>query len=102
MKVVHNVYFTLKDDSDQAVQALLDSCEKYLTGHPGVEYYAAGRLADDLQRPVNVRDFQVGLHVVFGSREAHDTYQTSDRHVQFIETNKETWAQVRVFDTYIQ
>ncbi len=102
MKLVHNVYFALKDDSEQSVQRLLDSCAKYLTDHPGVEFYAAGTLVDDLNRPVNVRDFQVSVHVVFESREAHDTYQVSPRHVEFIETNRESWASVRVFDTYIQ
>jgi len=101
MKLVHNVYFTLKDDSQQSVQALLDSCEKHLTGHAGVEFYSAGRPVEDLTRPVNVRDFQVAVHVIFESREAHDAYQVSERHVQFIETNRDSWAQVRVFDTYV-
>jgi len=102
MKLVHNVYFTLKDDSDAAAQTLIEACRKYLTNHPGVEYFGVGRLVDDLARPVNVRDFQVGLHVVFESREAHDTYQVSDRHVQFIEENRGGWDQVRVFDTNVQ
>jgi hypothetical protein len=39
-----------------------------------------------------------GLHVVFASRAAHDTYQTHPRHLQFIAENKEGWTNVRVFD----
>ena len=61
-------------------------------------YFGCGTLAD-LDRPVNDRDFDVGLHVVFTDRAAHDRYQTAERHVRFIEENKDTWRQVRVFDT---
>jgi len=97
--LAHNVYFTLKDDSTEAIQRLLDACRKYLKGHDGVTFYAAGTLTPDLARPVNVRDFHVALHVIFDTRQAHDTYQVSERHLQFIEENKESWEQVRVFDS---
>lgn len=99
--LVHNVYFTLKDRQPKNVDHLLAECQKYLTGHPGVAYFGVGKLVPDLDRPVNVRDFDVGLHVVFADRAAHDRYQVDERHVKFIEANKETWAQVRVFDTNV-
>ena len=60
---------------------------------------SAGRLAEGLDRPVNDRDFHVGLHVIFDSRASHDVYQTAETHLQFIAENKESWKQVRVFDT---
>ena len=97
--LVHSVFFTLTDGSDAAVERLLADCREYLTGHPGVESFAAGRPVEDLDRPVNARDFHVGLHLVFRSRQAHDDYQVSQRHLEFIARNKETWSQVRVFDT---
>jgi hypothetical protein len=53
----------------------------------------------DLDRPVNDRMFDVGLHVIFADRAAHDAYQVHERHIKFIEANKPTWRQVRVFDT---
>ena len=96
--LVHNVFFALKDPTPAAIQHLLAECRKYLTDHPGVAYFGCGTLAD-LARPVNDRDFHVGLHMVFADRAAHDTYQVHDRHVRFIDTNKDTWRQVRVFDT---
>lgn len=96
--LVHNVYFQLKDRSPAATQHLLAECRKYLTDHPGVEYFGVGTLAD-LARPVNDRNFDVGLHVIFKDRAAHDVYQTSKRHVDFIEGNRDTWQQVRVFDS---
>jgi hypothetical protein len=97
--LVHNVFFTLKDRAPAARQRLLDACRKYLTGHPGTVLFAAGTLAEALNRPVNVRDFDVGLHIVFQNQAAHDAYQVHERHEQFIRENRDNWAQVRVFDS---
>ena|SRR5437667_7341154 len=99
MLLTHNVFFALKDKSDAAKQRLLDACRKYLTNHAGTVFFACGTLAEALNRPVNVRDFDVGLHIVFASQAAHDTYQVAERHEQFIHENKDNWASVRVFDT---
>jgi stress responsive alpha/beta barrel protein len=101
MMLGHMVYFTLKDRSDQAVEKLVAACKKYLTGHPGTVFFAAGTLVPDLNRPVNQTDFDVALQVVFDSREAHDAYQKHPRHLQFIEENKPNWDRVRVFDADI-
>jgi hypothetical protein len=98
--LVHNVFFTLKDGSPEAIQKLTDACHKYLTGHPGEVFFAAGGLVPELARPVNDRAFHVALCVAFEDKAAHDVYQTAERHLQFISENKETWAQVRVFDSY--
>jgi hypothetical protein len=97
-KLAHMVYFTLKDRSAAGVQRQIDACEKYLTDHDGVEFFGVGTLVPDLSREVNDKQFDVGLHVVFRSRAAHDAYQTHPRHVQFIEENKVHWERVRVFD----
>lgn len=98
--LVHNVYFTLKDGTPENTQKLVDACFKYLKNHPGVVFFAAGPLVQELDRPVNVRDFHVGLHVIFKSKKDHDTYQTAPDHLKFIDENKPTWDKVRVFDTY--
>jgi hypothetical protein len=98
----HMVYFTLKDSSPAAVDRLVRSCHELLTGHPGTSFFAAGTLASAYQRSVNVRDFHVALQVVFESHEAHDQYQASARHQQFIEQNNDNWAQVRVFDADVE
>jgi hypothetical protein len=94
----HMVYFTLKDKSPAAIEKMVEACKKYLTGHPGTVFFAAGTLVPDLTRPVNQLDFDVALQVVFDSREAHDAYQVHPRHLQFIEENKPNWERVRVFD----
>ena len=99
--VVHNVYFTLHKNSPAARQNLIAACRKYLADHPGVVYFSAGVLCDALARPVNDREFDVGLHVVFRTMADHDAYQQHPRHLQFIEENKATWKKVRVFDSEV-
>ena len=97
--VVHNVCFSLKDRSKESVDKLVADCKKYLSTRPGVTYFACGVVSEGLERPVNDRDWDVGLHVVFKDRPAHDKYQEDPEHLKFIAENKDTWARVRVFDT---
>ena len=96
--LTHNVFFALKDNSAEATAAMIGACRKYLTDHPGTMFFAVGK-ASDLDREVNDRDFDVALHVIFESREAHDAYQKSPRHLEFIAENKDGWKKVRVFDS---
>lgn len=100
-QIAHNVYFTLKDQSDAAKEALIAECHKYLSGHPGCIFYAAGVLTAELDRPVNDRAFDVALHTIFDSIESQNAYQVAPRHLEFIANNKPGWAQVRVFDSTV-
>jgi hypothetical protein len=100
--LAHNVFFSLKVDSDTAKQALVAGCKKYLSQHPGTAFFAAGVLADDMQREVNDRDFDVALHVVFETVAAHDEYQQAEGHKKFIEEFKDNWEKVRVFDSLVE
>jgi hypothetical protein len=98
-ELAHMVYFTLHDASQEKIDALIQACHKYLAGQDGITYFSVGGLNPDLARPVNDRDYQVGLHVVFKDRKAHDDYQVAPIHQVFIEEQKYNWKQVRVFDT---
>lgn len=98
--LVHNVYFSLKDPTPANIAALNAACHKYLEGHDGLVYFGAGPLVEELNRPVNQRDFHIALCTVFKDKASHDQYQTHPRHLQFIAENKETWASVRVFDSW--
>jgi hypothetical protein len=100
--LVHSVYFSLKDHSPAARHRLVQACKKYLSGHPGELYFGAGTRIRDLERPVNDRDFDVALYIVFKDRASHDQYQESKRHLQFIAENKDSWSKVRVFDSLVQ
>ena len=102
MQLAHMVFFTLKDHSPTKIDELIAACHKYLTNHPGVDYFSVATLNKDLSREVNDKDFHVALHVVFNSRDAHDVYQVAARHAQFIEEQKYNWATVRVFDSDVR
>lgn len=97
--LIHAVFFTLKDASDEARRALIESAETHLTGHPGTAFFAVGTRVPDLARPVNDAEFDVALTVVFESRADHDAYQVAERHETFIASQKANWAAVRVFDS---
>lgn len=98
--LVHNVFFQLNDPTPENSRKLVEACHKYLDNHPGVTYFAAGGLVQELDRPVNQRDFDVALCVAFATKEDHDVYQTAPRHLEFIAENKPSWKAVRVFDSW--
>jgi len=100
--LIHDVYFTLNDDSQIARSKLVEDCYKYLSNHPGIVFFAAGELVESHQREVNVRDWQVSLHIVFENKDFHDQYQQAPDHHKFIEENQDNWKSVRVFDTFVK
>ncbi len=98
----HNVYFTLHDASDAAVASFLADCKTYLAVLPGIHSFVCGVLESELNRPVNVRDFDVSLHVLFETRAAHDAYQVSALHDEFVARQSPNWKSARVFDTAVR
>ena len=99
--LAHNVYFVLNEKTEAAKAKLIAACKQHLTNHPGTVFFGVGTVSD-LDRPVNDRDWDVGLHLVFENMAAHDRYQTSSRHDKFVAENKTTWSKVRVFDADIE
>ena len=100
--LIHDVYFALNDDSEAARSKLVEECYKHLGNHPGIVFFAAGQVVESHQRDVNVRDWQVSLHIVFKNKDYHDQYQSAPNHHKFIEQNKDNWKSVRVFDSFIK
>ena len=99
---LHNVYFSLKHPSNESIQQLIDECTTYLSSQDGIVSFHCGHLETGLDREVNDRDWDVSLHILFESREAHDAYQTEAQHQVFVDRNAESWARVRVFDTVVK
>lgn len=97
--MAHMVFFTLADPSDASSDTLIAACHKHLADHDGVTHFSVGARAKDQARPVNDQSFHVALHVIFDSRESHDTYQTHPRHLAFIKEAKSLWSKVQVFDS---
>ena len=59
------------------------------------------RCGAELDRDVNDRDWDVGLHLVFETKAAHDAYQDDATHNRFIDEMKPNWSKVRVFDSFV-
>jgi len=97
--LAHMVFFTLAEPSEANRNELVAGCHKHLGDHEGVIYFSVGVMAEDLSREVNDKPFHVALHLVFDSREAHDTYQEHPRHLAFIKENKALWSKVKVYDS---
>ena len=100
-KIVHMVYFTLKDESPAGKGKLVEACKKYLTKHPGEISFHVGTRATGFTWSVNDLNFDVSLIIIFENRGAHDRYEEAPRHKQFIEENKANWKKVRVFDSVL-
>lgn len=102
--LAHMVFFGLKDHSKDSRERFIASCEKYLAEHEGAVYFSVGTIAEDedVREPVSVRDFDVALHVVFENKAAKARYLASERHKKFVEENRESFANVRVFDSFLE
>ncbi|RIK75803.1 MAG: stress responsive protein [Planctomycetota bacterium] len=99
--LAHLVFFALKDPSADAREALIAACRKHLPQHEGVVHFSVGVRGEAYQRPVNDRQFDVALVIVFDSEAAHDRYQESAAHKQFIAEQASNWSSVRVFDAIV-
>ncbi|MEL6858979.1 MAG: Dabb family protein [Pseudomonadota bacterium] len=97
--LTHSVFFDLKMDDADSVQALVDGCYEYLAPHDGIVYFSAGARHADYQREVNDLNFDVALTIVFENTAAQDAYQITEPHLEFIEVFNENWESVRVFDS---
>ena len=99
--MVHDVYFTLNDNSTDEVHKLIKDCYKYLNAQEGIVFFAAGPRVEESKREVNIQDWDVALHIVFNNKENHDKYQVADDHQKFIDDNKHNWKIVKVFDSFV-
>jgi hypothetical protein len=101
-QMAHMVFFTLKESNDANRKRLVEACKKYLDGHEGAVYFSVGTRNTEMDRPVNDREFDVALHLVFKNRAAQDRYQEHPRHKEFISQCQDMWSKVRVFDSDIR
>jgi len=100
--LAHIVFFTLADSNDANQAKLVEACKKYLSQHEGLVYFGVGVNAPEYDRPVNDRDYDVALHLVFETARHQDVYQTHPEHLKFVDECKGLWKQVRVFDSTLK
>ncbi len=99
---MHIVFFTLAESNDVNRAKLVAACKKYLSNHEGVVYFGVGVREPQNDRPVNDRDYDAVLHLVFETAKDQDAYQTHPQHLKFVDECKGLWKQVRVFDSTLK
>jgi hypothetical protein len=80
----HVVIFWTEPASAQVAEQLVAGAERYLRPIPGIVSFHVGKMAPS-HRAVVDQTYQVGLNVIFSSKEAQDAYQVHPLHAEFIE-----------------
>lgn len=94
----HNVYFYLKSGLSEAQRsAFLDSLKSLLTIDDMVEGFV-GRPGKTAPRPVVDDRYDFALSTVFKDVAQHDVYQDHPVHQKFVQSCKQYWDAVKVFD----
>jgi len=96
---VHTVIFYLKKDAPRgADKALIDDAFTLLARIPTVKGIRAGLPAEKATPDVAVKDYQVGLLVLFDDYEGLKTYLDHPDHVKFVEKHLKHVDKVLVYD----
>lgn len=96
--LVHTVFFHLRKDIDGADVTEFRMGLESLTKIEHAEAAYVGTPADVPARPVLVRNYDFCLTVVLKDVAAHNAYQQDPIHLEFIESHKEKWKKVKVYD----
>ena len=96
---VHNVIFYLKKDTPPAkLEAMIADCHSVLGKISGVRGVWAGRPAEKATPDFIVKDYQLGLLVLFDNYEGLKTYLDEPTHLKFVETYMPIIEKVQVYD----
>ena len=97
--MTHSVYFWLKPTlSDSEIKAFEDG----LRGLFAIENIASGAISTPAatpERPVTDHTFSYSLILNFKSVEDHDIYQDHADHHKFVDSCKDYWERVVVYDS---
>jgi hypothetical protein len=94
----HVVIFWTDPAQPNAVEELLAGANRYLKDIPGVLQFHVGKMVPS-HRPVVDQSYQVGLNLVFPTKQAQDDYQVHPQHVEFVEkVFKKVCTKVVVYD----
>jgi len=96
--LIHTVYFWLTDDiteerKKEFEQALIDLGEV-----PSIDKYYWGPPAKTVERDVIDATYDYAINVFFKSIEAEDEYQVDPIHLKFVETQKDIFKVVKVYN----
>ena len=96
---VHSVVFYLKKDTPPAkIQAMIADCHSILGKIPSVRSLWVGRPADKGTPDLAVKDYQLGLMVLFDDYDGLKGYLDHPTHLKFVETYAPTFEKALVYD----
>jgi hypothetical protein len=98
----HNLFFSLKEPTEENKAKLIEACKKYLSQHPGIVFFAVGTRDEKLSGGFNDKNYDVALHMIFTGREALGTYARSADHQQFIRETTPLFKGLRIFDSTVE
>ena len=94
---VHSVFFYLKPELSEAQRSdFLEGLTTLTTIEPA-ELLVVGTPADT-DRPVIKRDYDFALTCVFKDKAEHDSYQSHQTHLDFIDKCAQYWNDVVIYD----
>ncbi len=97
----HSLYFSLVDKSQGNIDKFTEICVKYLSAHPGIQQFSTGGLTD-IKRDVSVRNFDVGVDIVYESKKAYDDYLVSKEHEAFFPATQGMIDHTYIFDSILK
>ena len=96
--LVHTVYFWLKPELTAAQRADFRKGVESLGGIKSVEKIYVGVPAKTEKRPIIDDSYSVALTVLCKDIAAHDAYQVDPIHLAFVNTCKQYWNRVQIYD----
>jgi hypothetical protein len=93
------VFFTCKPGtSTEDIAAQIADARALLSRIPTVRTVHTGRRDVDMQRPVSITDFDIGLLVICDHKADYQVYADHPLHMEYIGKHKNIWERLRVMD----
>ena len=97
----HNVYFYLKDSINAEDKREFEKGLSKLLSIDVIHKAEVGITAATKSREVTDHEFEYSIFVWFKTMKDYEVYADHPDHLQFIETYKHLWNQVKVYDSKI-
>lgn len=101
-KLIHTVYFWLKEDLSEEQNNSFEQSLIALGKVPSILSYHYGPPAATTERGVIDNSYSWALNVHFNSIEDEAAYQVDPIHLKFVEENKDLWYKVVVYDNVVK
>lgn len=95
----HSLYFSLTDPSAERIAEFTEICKQHLCAHPGIRQFSTGVLTD-IKRDVSIRNFNLGVDLIFDSRMAYEQYLRRPGYESFFPATRKMIKNTYIFDAY--